>query len=99
MNYHKGINFNQFKSEWCNAMVYRPKSFIETFDQFIQDQFVIYKEDDPDAGCFEKEYNVKEFCDFFYPDADLDTHPYMIKDKALKSKHVKGLIDLINRNE
>ncbi|MEE9451069.1 MAG: hypothetical protein V3V72_13550 [Ignavibacteriaceae bacterium] len=90
------INFKDFKKDWCDAMVYKPKDF-DSFDQFMQDQYVIYKEDDPDAGCFEEMYNVKEFCEFFYPDADLDTHPYMIKSKAFNSKHVKGLIDLINR--
>lgn len=92
------INFDVFTRQWCEAMVYSPKKFKEGFGQFMQDQYVIYK--DEELGFrFIDIYSVKEFCDFFYPDADLDTHPYMIKDKAFKSKHVKGLIDLINRNK
>ena len=92
----KPINFEQFKKEWCNAMVYRPKDY-DSFTQFMQDQYVIYKEDELDFR-FIDIYTVNEFCEFFYPDADLDTHPYMIKSKAFNSKHVKGLINLIKRN-
>ena len=94
----KAINYKQFKKEWFDAMVYRPHLF-DDLEQFMQDQYVIYKEDDPKSGCFQEMYDVDEFCEFFYLDADLDTHPYMIKRKALESKHVKGLIDLINRNK
>ena len=93
----KGINYLQFKKEWCAYMVYRLHSF-DDFEQFMQDQYVIYKDDDMDYK-FVDVYTVDEFCEFFYSDADLDSHPYMIKHKALKSKHVKGLIDIINRNK
>ncbi len=90
------INFDIFRKEWCDAMVYTPKKFKEGFDQFLQDQYVIYK--DNELGYrFIDVYSVKEFCEFFYLESDLDTHPYMIKSKAFDSKHVQGLIDLIKR--
>lgn len=89
------IKFEQFQKEWKEAMVYREHQF-DDFDDFMQNQYVHYKSSELEFT-FDQIYNVKEFCDFFYMDADLDTHPYMIKDKALNSKHVKGLIDLANR--
>ena len=88
----KGINFEQFKKEWTHYMVYKPSKF-DDFEQFTQEQYVIYKDGDLDFT-FDDIYTVAEFCEFFYSEADLDTHPYMIK-----TKHVKGLIDLINRNK
>lgn len=91
------INFKQFCKEWKESMVYR-ESEIEDFDQFMQEQYVNYKIDDLDFT-FDQIYTVKEFCDFFYMDADLDTHNYMIKSKALDSKHVKGLINLANKTK
>ena len=87
------MNFEQFKKEWKEAMVYNP-SRIDDLDDFFQEQYVNYKSDELGFS-FDDIYNVKEFCDFFYMDADLDTHAYMIKSKAFESKHVKGLIDLI----
>ncbi len=91
----KKITFEQFQKEWKESMVYRETQF-DDFGQFMQDQYVHYKSDEL-GFTFNQIYNVKEFCDFFYMDADLDTHPYMIKEKALNSKHVKGLIDLANK--
>lgn len=90
------INFDQFEKEWKESMVYR-ESQIDDFDDFMQNQYVHYKSSEL-GFTFDQIYNVKEFCDFFYMDADLDTHPYMIKELAFNSKHVKGLIDLANGN-
>ena len=91
----KKITFKQFEKEWKEAMVYR-ESQIDGFSRFMQEQYVNYKGKELGFS-FDEIYNVKEFCDFFYQDADLDTHPYMIKDKALDSKHIKGLINLAKR--
>lgn len=91
----KKMTFEQFDKEWKDAMVYRENQF-DDFSQFMQEQYVNYKSCELGFS-FDEIYNVKEFCDFFYMDADLDTHNYMIKDLALNSKNVKGLIDLANK--
>lgn len=90
------MNFEQFKKEWKDAMVYIPAKF-DSFEDFMHDQYVIYKEKDNEARCFYEIYTVKQWCDFFYMDWDLDTHQAMIKSKAIRSRHVKGLLDIINR--
>ena len=40
--------------------------------------------------------SVKQWCEFFYVDCDLDQHPYMLKEKALKTKHGNSLKEMAN---
>ena len=52
--------------------------------------------------CLQYQENARQWANstLIYLEADLDTHPYMIKSKAFDSKHVQGLINLIkNVNE
>lgn len=85
------MNYAQFKKEWKDNMAYRP-SEIDDLEQLLNDYYTEYKSD----PMFSK-MTVKEWCEFYFAEFDLDTHPYMIKMKAISSKHADGLRDLINK--
>ena len=93
------MNYEQFKKEWKYAMVYNPSKFTQTrdgedFDSCVQEAYITYKGGDEMSPSYIEHYTVKEFCEDFYQDADLDTHPYMVKSKAIKTKHANGLISM-----
>ena len=85
------MNYEQFKKEWKDAMVYAPSKF--DVEQTLNDFYTEYKISFSGYG---KGMTVKQWCDFFFPDNDLDTHPYMLKNKALKTKHGNGLKKMAN---
>lgn len=86
------MNFNQFKKEWAGVMVYRPSEF--DYENEMHDLYVEYKES---LNGYGRNMSVREWCNFFHQDCDLDEHPYMLKEKALKTHHGNGLKTLANR--
>lgn len=86
------MNYNQFVTEWKDAMVYQPNKF--DFDEDLNEHYIEYKESQDNYG---KGMSVKEWCEFFFVDFDLDTHPYMLKEKAIKKKHGDGLRKLASQ--
>ena len=85
------MNFNQFVREWKESMVYNPDSF--DFEETLNELYIEYK-------YTVKKYagmGVKEWCEDWFAECDLDTHPYMLKAKALKTRHGNGLRELANK--
>lgn len=78
------MDFNQFKKEWAESMVYNPSKF--DYDNTMHDLYVQYKES---IICYSM--TVEEWCNFRHEDNDLDMHPYMLKSKALKTHHSNDL--------
>jgi len=76
------MNFEQFKNEWKQVMVYKPKKF--DFEEEMHDLYIDFKEA---TSCNAVIKTVKEFCEFFFLGYDLDTHDYMLKDLALNTHH------------
>lgn len=88
----KNMNFEQFKREWKEMMVYTTIDF--DFNNAIQDLYVEYS---TSLNTYGKGMSVREWCEFFHADCDLDEYPYMIKTKALKTHHANGLKELANQ--
>jgi len=80
------MDFKQFKTEWADAMVYRPAEF--DYEETMHELYIEYKDA---MNSYGKGMSVKQWCEFFHIDCDLDQHPYMLKSKALDSKHGNGL--------
>ncbi len=86
------INFNSFKKQWADAMVYNPKEF--NYENTMHSLYIEYK---TNTFCgFPKCKTVKQFCDVFHQDCDLDEHPFMLKDKAMKTHHSNSLRESAN---
>jgi hypothetical protein len=85
------MNYKQFRQEWKDSMVYKPAEF--DVEQTINDYYTEYKEA---LEHYCNGMSVKEWCEFFFADIDLDTHPYMLKEKALKTKHGNSLREMAN---
>ena len=92
MEKRETLNYEQFKKEWKDVMVYKPSDF--DFEQTLNDYYTEYKT----SSDYAKGFTVKEWCEFFFSEFDLDKHPYMLKDKALKSKHSNGLRKMANES-
>ena len=88
----KDMDFKQFKKEWADTMVYKPPAF--DYEVTMHELYIEYKESLSGYG---KNMSVKEWCEFFHADCDLDQHPYMLKEKALQTKHSNSLRELANR--
>jgi hypothetical protein len=86
------MDFQQFKKEWADAMVYKPKDF--DYENTMHELYIEYKES---LRNWAKGMTVKQWCEFFHEDCDLDQHPYMLKERALKTKHGNGLKEMANR--
>jgi len=80
------MDFEQFKNEWKNEMVYTTIDF--DIEEELHELYIEYKEG---LKCYGKDFSVKQWCEFFHQDCDLDIHPYMLKSKALKSHHSNSL--------
>ena len=82
-------NFEQFCSTWRRELVYKPDD-IDDIDLLLHEMYVNYKTQ-------QNEPNAALFLHHWYEDVNLDTHPYMLKEKAIKdSRYNKGLLKLIN---
>lgn len=86
------MNFQRFKKEWKEAMVYNPDEC--DIEQEINDYYTEYKDSLSKYG---KGMSVKEWCEFYFYDFNLDDNPYMLKEEALKTKHGDGLKKLANQ--
>jgi hypothetical protein len=86
------MSFDQFKKEWSDAMVYNPNEF--DYENKMHELYIEYKEGLESYG---KNFSVSQWCYFFHQDCDLDTHPYMIKSKAINTHHGNGLKEFANR--
>lgn len=84
------MDFLQFIKEWKDAMVYNPSEF--DFDEAMHEYYAEYQ-----MNYYDKGQSVAEFCDFFFAEFDLDTHPYMIKSKAINTKHGNRLKKIANQ--
>lgn len=82
------MDFNQFKKEWCEAMVYKPSEF--DYENTMHELYVEYKH-------FNEGMPIRQWCEFFHAECDLDTHPYMLKHKALGTNHGNGLKQMANK--
>jgi len=87
------MDYNQFVTEWKDAMAYRLSEF--DFDEDLNEHYIEYKESQENYG---KGMTVKEWCEFFFADFDLDTHPYMLKEKAIKTRHGDSLKELASQS-
>lgn len=76
------MTFEQFVKEWKDAMVFKPAEF--DVEATLNDIYIDYK------NTVQHE-TVKEWCNFFFADCDLDTHPYMIKSIAINTHHANNL--------
>jgi len=85
------MDFNQFKIEWADAMVYKPADF--DYAETMHDLYVEFKISWQSYG---KNYTVKQWCEFFHQDCDLDNHPYMLKEKAMQTHHGNSLKEMAN---
>lgn len=86
------MDFQQFKKEWAETMVYKPKEF--DFENTMHELYIEFKDGLLTCG---KGFSVKQWCEFFHADCDLDQHYYMLKDKALQTHHGNGLKEMANR--
>lgn len=86
------MDFQQFKNEWADTMVYKPKDF--DYENTMHELYIEYKEALSGHG---RNMSVKQWCEFFHAECDLDQHPYMIKEKALKTKHGNSLKEMANK--
>ncbi len=86
------MSFQQFKKEWSDAMVYNHNEF--DYENTMHELYVEYKEA---LNSYGRNMSVKEWCHFFHKECDLDQHPYMIKEKALNTKHGNSLKEIANR--
>ena len=87
------MDFNQFCKEWKDCMVYKISSDFDLIES-LNEWYIEFK------NCNSKllkPYSVKEWCEFWFEDVDLDSHYYMLKNKALNSKHSNGLIEMANK--
>lgn len=85
------MDFKQFQKEWKDVMVFKPSEF--DVEQTLNDFYTEYKTSLNNYG---KDMTVKEWCEFFFEDFDLDDHPYMIKEKAMKTHHSNSLREMAN---
>lgn len=85
------MDFQQFKKEWADTMVYCPADF--DCEETMHELYIEYKESLQGYG---RNMSVKQWCEFFHAECDLDRHPYMIKSKALQTRHGNGLKKLAN---
>lgn len=86
------MDFQHFKKEWAGAMVYNPKEF--DYENTMHELYIDYKDGLQSYGI---NFTVKKWCDFFHAECDLDSHPYMLKEKALQTHHGNGLKEMANR--
>ena len=86
------MNFEHFKKEWADAMVYKPADF--DFEETMHELYIEFKDGLQSYG---KNFTVKQWCEFFHQDCDLDQHPYMLKEKALQTHHGNGLKEMANK--
>lgn len=87
------MNFEQFKKEWGDAMVYTPKEF--DYENTMHELYIDYKQS---ANGYGNGMSVKQWCEFFHQDCDLDEHPYMLKEKAMKTHHSNSLREMANQH-
>ena len=86
------MNYKQFKKEWADAMVYKILDK-EWHEEMLNDAYTTYKE-----SCeYHAGLSVLEWCEIQYQDVTLDTHSFMIKSKALETKHGNGLKVMANK--
>jgi len=86
------MEYNQFKNEWRDAMVFSTIDF--DLDDTLNELYTEYKYALQTYG---KNYTVKQWCEFFHSECDLDKHPYMLKDKAMNTHHANGLKNMANK--
>ncbi len=87
------MNFDRFKKEWADAMVYTPKEF--DYENTMHELYIEYKQSN--FG-YLKGKTVSEWCEFFHQGCDLDEHPYMLKEKAMKTHHSNSLRQSANNH-
>lgn len=85
------MDFQQFKKEWADAMVYTPKEF--DYETTMHELYIEYKDG---LNSYGKNFTVKKWCEFFHQDCDLDIHPYMLKEKAMQTHHSNSLREIAN---
>jgi len=86
------MDYNQFKNEWRDAMVFSTVDF--DLDETLNELYAEYKDGLKTYG---KNYTVKQWCEFFHAECDLDKHPYMLKGKAINTHHGNGLKEMANK--
>jgi hypothetical protein len=86
------MDFQKFKKEWADTMVYKPTDF--DYEETMHELYVEYKES---LNGYGSSMSVKEWCEFFHAECDLDQHPYMLKEKALQTHHGNGLKEMANQ--
>ena len=86
------INFEQFKEQWASEMVYDRSMF--DIEETMHELYIEYKDALKSYG---KDFTVKQWCEFFHQECDLDKHPYMLKDKALQTHHGNSIKQMANR--
>ena len=70
------MNFEQFKKEWADTMVYKPSEF--DYNETMHELYIEYKES---LNGYGSNMSVKEWCEFFHAESDLGKSPYMLKSK------------------
>lgn len=86
------MDFNEFKREWSDVMLHKPSEF--DYEETLNELYAEYKLaiKNYDAGL-----TVKGWCNYFHADCDLDTHPYMLKSKAINTHHGNSLKIMSNK--